>query len=99
MSLMHFDAPYRQDPNHPLNPPQPGVDRTIPVDLGNGKIEAMPESQLLRHTGESENDNEIVSWVEYHLPEHEGGRLVHRSAHVHLKKATVFGEATAAAIG
>ena len=96
---MNIDAPYRSDPNHPLNPPQAGVDRMIPVDLGNGKIEEMKESLLLRKTGEDENDNEIAAWVEYHLPEHEGGKLVHRSAHVHLKKAMVFGEGNAAAFG
>ena len=96
---MNFDAPYRYDPNHPLNAPQPGVDRSIPVDLGNGGIEYMHESLLLRCTGETEDDNEIVSWVEYYLLEHEGGALVHRSAHVHLKKALVFGDGVTAAFG
>ena len=92
-------APYRDDPTHTMNAPVPGVERMIPVDLGNGKIEEMKESLLLRRTGEDENDNEIVAWVEYYLPEHEGGKLVHRSVHVHLKKAMVFGEGKAAVIG
>lgn len=96
--LMKFDAPYRSDPTHPMNPPQPGVDRDIPMDLG-GKIGLRRESTLVRREGESEDNNEIVAWVEYYLPESEGGALVHRSAHVHLKTATAFGEATAAAIG
>jgi hypothetical protein len=49
---MNFDAPYRQDPSHLMNPPQSGVDRTVTVDLGTGKIEEMRESQLLRREGE-----------------------------------------------
>lgn len=54
------------------------------------------ESELLKLTGGHETDDEIVSWVQYHLPA--TGEMVHRSAHVHLKKA-IFGEALAAAIG
>lgn len=53
----------------------------INIDRGNG-IEQMDESLLSRHSGTSENDNEVVKWVEYHLD----GQIVHRSAHVHLKK-------------
>ena len=94
---MQFDAPYRHDPNHPMNPPQAGIRRMIPVDLGNGVIEHMEESRLIRRTGEDENDNEIVAWVEYHLPVDD--RLVHRSAHVHLKKPQVSAEVLAAMFG
>ena len=94
---MDHDAPYRSDPNHPMNPPTPGIRRAIPVDLGNGIIEYMDEMYLVRRTGEEENENEIVAWVQYHLPAND--QMVHRSAHVHLKKARVFAEATAAAIG
>lgn len=94
---MIIDAPYRNDPNHPMNPPVPGVRRMIPVDLGSGAIEFMDESALVRRETEEENDNEIAAAVEYRLPGND--TLVHRSVHVHLKKATVFGEATAAAIG
>lgn len=96
---MKFDAPYRHDPNHPMNPPSGPFVRMIPVDLGNGKIEEMAETDLVRSAGEEETDNEIVAWVEYRLPGHEGDAPIHRSAHVHLKTAVVFGEATAAAIG
>lgn len=95
--MMKFDAPYRHDPSHPMNPPVVGVKRMIPVDLGNGIIEHMDEDRLVRMTGETEDENEIVVWVEYYLPD--DNRLVHRSAHVHLKKATVFGEAIAATFG
>ena len=94
---MNFDAPYRNDPNHPMNPPVPGVERAIPVDLGHGEIEHMLESALERRAGEDENDNEIAAWVEYRLPGTD--TLVHRSVHVHLKKAMVFGEGNAAAFG
>ena len=94
---MNHDAPYRHDPNHPMNAPQPGIRRTIPVDLGDGVIQHMDESRLERREGETENDNEIAAWVEYRLPGTD--TLVHRSVHVHLKKATVFGEGNAAAFG
>lgn len=56
----------------------------------------MDESELLKLEGGYENDNEIAKWVQYHLPA--SGELVHRSAHVHLKKA-LFGEAMAASLG
>lgn len=94
---MEFDAPYRHDPNHPMNPPTAGMLRQIPIDRGNGVIEMEDERALLRSSGEEENDNEIVAWVEYRLPG--ANTLVHRSVHVHLKKALVFGEAIAAAMG
>ena len=53
----------------------------------------MDESLLEKKTGFVDNDNEYTTWVEYWLD----GELVHRSVHVHLKKALVMG-ATAAAI-
>lgn len=56
----------------------------------------MDDCQLLKLEGGFEDDNEIVSWVQYHLPT--SGEMVHRSAHVHLKKA-MFGEGMAASIG
>lgn len=43
----------------------------------------MDEAQLRKVTGGYENDNEIVSWVEYYL----GEELVHRSVNMHLKQA------------
>ena len=46
---------------------------------------------LEKREGQSENDDEIVKWVEYWL----AGELVHRSVHVHLKKALVIGASTA----
>ena len=50
----------------------------------------MEESLLEKRTGEVDNDNEHTTWVEYW---HEG-ELVHRSAHVTLKKPVLaFGEA------
>ena len=53
----------------------------------------MDESLLEKRVGNVDNDHEYTTWVEYWLD----GELVHRSAHVHLKKALVMG-ATAAAI-
>ena len=45
------------------------------------------EDSLLEHrAGEIDNDNELTSWVEYWLD----GELVHRSAHVTLKKIPNF---------
>ncbi len=62
--------------------PAPGADRDVPCQIGSG-IETHKESELECVRGMHENDNEIARWVEYRL----GSVLVHRSAHVHLKKA------------
>jgi hypothetical protein len=69
-----------------------GVDRDVTVEATPGVITTMKESELARRVGGHEDDNEIAVWVEYRL----GERLVHRSAHVHLKKATLVGDALAA---
>jgi hypothetical protein len=42
----------------------------------------MEESLLEKKEGSLDNDNESTTWVEYWLD----GELVHRSAHVALKK-------------
>jgi hypothetical protein len=47
----------------------------------------MDDSLLEHRSGEIDNDNESTTWVEYWLD----GELVHRSAHVTLKKMPVFG--------
>jgi len=46
----------------------------------------MDESLLEKREGVIDNDNELTTWVEYW---HEG-ELVHRSAHVQLKKTLVL---------
>ena len=46
----------------------------------------MDESLLEKREGTIDNDNETTTWVEYWLD----GELVHRSAHVQLKKAVTF---------
>lgn len=46
----------------------------------------MDESLLEKREGVVDNDNEYTTWVEYW---HEG-ELVHRSAHVQLKKTLVL---------
>ena len=51
----------------------------------------MDESQLEKREGIVDNDTERTTWVEYW---HEG-ELVHRSAHVQLKKAIVLSATTA----
>jgi hypothetical protein len=43
----------------------------------------MDESLLEKKEGSVDNDNEYTTWVEYWLD----GELVHRSAHVQLKKS------------
>ncbi len=43
----------------------------------------MDESLLEKREGTIDNDNETTTWVEYWLE----GELVHRSAHVQLKKS------------
>lgn len=51
---------------------------------------AMDESELRKVEGAFDNDNEHTTWVEYYL----GSELVHRSAHIHLKKGVVLDTAT-----
>jgi hypothetical protein len=46
----------------------------------------MDESLLEKREGSLDNDIEYTTWVEYWLE----GELVHRSAHVQLKKAVMF---------
>jgi hypothetical protein len=46
----------------------------------------MDDSLLEHRSGEIDNDNELTTWVEYWLD----GELVHRSAHVTLKKIPSF---------
>ena len=47
----------------------------------------MDESLLEKREGTIDNDNETTTWVEYWLD----GELVHRSAHVALKKSMLAG--------
>lgn len=54
----------------------------------------MDESLLVKSEGKTENDKEIISWVEYRLDD----ELVHRSVHVVLKQ-NVAADGVAAAIG
>ena len=46
----------------------------------------MDDSLLVKQEGTVDNDNETTSWVEYWLD----GELVHRSAHVQLKKTVTL---------
>jgi len=46
----------------------------------------MDESLLEKREGTVDNDNELTTWVEYWLE----GELVHRSAHVTLKKTVTL---------
>lgn len=46
----------------------------------------MDESLLEKREGSLDNDVEYTTWVEYWLD----GELVHRSAHIQLKKAVTF---------
>jgi hypothetical protein len=52
----------------------------------------MDDSLLERRSGEVDNENELTTWTEYWLD----GELVHRSAHVTLKKMPIFAGAEAA---
>jgi hypothetical protein len=47
----------------------------------------MDDSLLEKREGTVDNDNELTNWVEYWLE----GELVHRSAHVTLKKTPPAG--------
>ena len=52
----------------------------------------MDDSQLEKREGTVDNENELTTWVEYWLE----GELVHRSAHVTLKKIPTFAGGAAA---
>ena len=52
----------------------------------------MDDSLLEHRSGQVDNENELTSWVEYWLE----GELVHRSAHVTLKKMPTFAGGMAA---
>jgi len=52
----------------------------------------MDDSLLEHRSGEVDNENELTTWVEYWLD----GELVHRSAHVTLKKMPIFAGAETA---
>jgi len=51
----------------------------------------MDDSLLEKKEGTVDNENELTTWVEYWLE----GELVHRSAHVTLKKMPPIGGAAA----
>jgi hypothetical protein len=55
----------------------------------------MDDSLLEKRDGTVDNDNELTTWVEYWLE----GELVHRSAHVTLKKPLIFIGGETASIG
>jgi hypothetical protein len=46
----------------------------------------MDDSQLEKREGMVDNENELTTWVEYWSD----GELVHRSAHITLKKMPTF---------
>ena len=52
----------------------------------------MDDSLLVKQEGIVDNDDEHTTWVEYWLD----GELVHRSAHVTLKKSPTFAGAETA---
>jgi hypothetical protein len=54
----------------------------------------MDESLLEKREGSIDDDNEYTTWVEYWLE----GELVHRSAHVTLKKMPTFASAETASL-
>lgn len=54
----------------------------------------MDDSLLVKREGSLDNDNEQTTWVEYWL----GEELVHRSAHVVLKKLRTYAIAETALI-
>jgi hypothetical protein len=56
----------------------------------NTKKGLIDEALLQKKTGGVDNDKETTKWVEYWL----NGELVHRSAHVTLKKPPTMGART-----
>lgn len=54
----------------------------------------MDDALLEKKEGVVDNENEHTTWVEYWLD----GELVHRSVHVHLKKAPPIGAEAASIV-
>jgi len=54
----------------------------INVDLGDGVIRQMDDSELTPNHSTIENDSERTQVTEFQLD----GKVVHRSVHVHLKQ-------------
>ena len=55
----------------------------IPVQMGPTEpIIMMDDSLLVKSEGVKDNEDEYTTWVQYQL----GDKIVHRSAHVTLKK-------------
>lgn len=54
------------------------------------------EALLHKTEGGVDNELECTKWVEYR--EREGGEIIHRSVHVHLKKPWVEGAGLAASL-
>lgn len=54
----------------------------------------MDDSLLEKKEGVVDDENEYTTWVEYWLD----GELVHRSAHVHLKKMPPIGAVAASIV-
>ena len=62
----------------------------VPVQMGPTEpVIMMDDSLLVKTEGVKDNEDERTTWVEYRL----GGEVVHRSAHVTLKKMpAMYGE-------
>lgn len=55
---------------------------------GAAAVTQMDETHLLRLEGGFENEQEAVSWVQYHL--RVSGEMVHRSAHIRVKQVSTY---------
>lgn len=51
---------------------------------GETEVSQIEEDQLIKLEGVVDNENEYTTWVEYRFPNDD--HIVHRSAHVTLKK-------------
>lgn len=83
---VHFDVTQDTSLLIKQGPMAPRVEsKKILVQLvDDGPHSYMDETELLRIDGGFEDENERTTWVQYHLIT--TGKLVHRSAHVQLKK-------------
>jgi hypothetical protein len=48
----------------------------------------MDENLLVKTEGSIDDENEYTTWVEYRLPDSD--EIIHRSAHIALKKAVIL---------
>ena len=62
------------------------------------EITQIDERELVKRTGEIDNDVEYTTWIEYRLASDPNGRVVHRSVNMILKMPAVSADGAVASV-